>query len=1610
MGGNTVHKTVFAALAVLSICSAPAPARGAELLRNGSFEQWTEGRPTFWSGSNVRREQKLNFHGSGVTLFRGEDSRVKSELVYSGLALKPLTEYRLELFYRVYNLSGGTVDVQIHHEGKRIVHVATLRVHYWHSKGTFVPLEFSTRAAPIDPAKCSLHFIYRGGKEGVAVIDEVSLSPANDVATGVLFEAGEGGKATLRASIHNNRERSRKITWSLKLVNFFNEPVEKAGWEDARTLRPGERVKFSHTFYADRSKAYRATLNLDYGDGSRREIVKYFEPVRYRMPRPTLRLDLLGGWQRQFVSASSPDPVEDGWRDVTLPDKAERGDHKWGRKGKLDLERKRYVWYRLHFDGPELPAGSRAVLRLARAPLSPVVFLNGEKVGAAAGRVPVELDVTDAYKPGETNLLELRLSTWREFVREWERGVYRTIPFGLETGITAPVTLQVRPGVYIARVSCFPSVRGKKLTVRYLLVNDSQRNASVTLSGVVFGEGERAVRIASNRRYLSAGDRMWVWREVSWPKPHLWFHHDPYLYRLTSTLKSDLGKVADEVSTRFGFREVWTEGPNFLINGRKLYMPARLSFPHMTHVGGKLNRSNTWAMLRFYKDNGLTHARDYTTYPVFHREVADEIGFTLRESFELNLAYGGQRWMPKLGGDYWLTCADYVRAFALEMANHPSIVMWDMQNETFLCSVLNRHPEIADEFVKLHGVLRAMLPGALVTHDDGYNPRNDADVTLLHYPFVFIRYFPRQRSFPGRVFSKGRRYLTQLGSGSFTWYGDHPLGLGECHMVSGSYPASLTYLFGDEDVYRCAYRGSHQWSGDWGPMIRAHNEQLKVLFRLYREAGLCLINPWPWSDEAIKETMVENVVYLKQYDRNFKGGAVVKRTAVVVHGSSLEREAAFKWTLMAPSGAKVASKTIKLPRLRDGEVSYQDFSFVAPPVREKIRLTLRLEVIAEEGTIAQSEFPIKVWPAVQIRKPQGLKVVLYDALGSTVRALSALKIPFKRVETLAEWEIRGANLAIVGKNALSGQELMRRRRDLLRYVSDGGRVLVLAQARHLPDWLPIRCNLRLGHFWRRAHIRIADHPLVNGLEKDDLMFWGGDANTSAFDYFKPFSGNFLPVLDSGSMQGLANTPLMEIPHGDGSFLLCQMAIVEKAADEPAAKQLWQNILDYAAAPLYRETKGRAVVLATVDSNLAQFTRRFRFDAEVVDPRFASAVSFRHAAAVIVDGSIEFGDRTLNSLIAYARAGGNVWVHGVTKKTADQWSALVPDLEVRPLEVRGKKGDSRTTKIADDPVIAGLSNSDLYWKGVPRFGWAGEDYGTPFVGTIVNTRLSASAPAKVLTEYGNLIRCDLGRGLVLIDNILWDAAWRELSFRAPRVPSLIATNLGVKVFGGPNDRVVAQVPLKFTPVNLEPFFNLDLTDVLPGGLKKYAEVPFMVKAPGKGAVMLGSKRLADKWATKRFPEKVEGIPVDAEAHYLYFLQTAWDVYESGPGWGPGEVYGGYRINYTDGTAEYAPLQGFIHATIPCDYHGDLPRAVIAWPEREPSEVRASQTIFAEWLDTYVRLEGRWIQREHPNRLYCMRWTNPFPKKVIKSIDFIGANAFVHPILLAVTAAAPKESVP
>jgi hypothetical protein len=71
--------------------------------------------------------------------------------------------------------------------------------------------------------------------------------------------------------------------------------------------------------------------------------------------------------------------------------------------------------YRRHFFVPEAWSGRRLILRFEGVDSAFEVHVNGEYVGFSKGsRIPAEFDVTEHVRPGEENLLAVRVWQWSD--------------------------------------------------------------------------------------------------------------------------------------------------------------------------------------------------------------------------------------------------------------------------------------------------------------------------------------------------------------------------------------------------------------------------------------------------------------------------------------------------------------------------------------------------------------------------------------------------------------------------------------------------------------------------------------------------------------------------------------------------------------------------------------------------------------------------------------------------------------------------------------------------------------------------------------------------------------------------------------------------------------------------------------------------------------------------------------------------------------------------------------------------------------------------------------------------------------------------------------------
>ena len=198
--------------------------------------------------------------------------------------------------------------------------------------------------------------------------------------------------------------------------------------------------------------------------------------------------------------------------------------------------------------------------------------------------------------------------------------------------------------------------------------------------------------------------------------------------------------------------------------------------------------------------------------------------------------------------------------------------------------------------------------------------------------------------------------------------------------------------------------------------------------------------------------------------------------------------------------------------------------------------------------------------------------------------------------------------------------------------------------------------------------------------------------------------------------------------------------------------------------------------------------------------------------------------------------------------------------------------------------------------------------------------------------------------------------------------------------------MAEVPANANtvPVNLTNHYNADL-DVpwnrtsypgddlaeLPRGLQEFDGV----RCDIQGVIQLSGR----EWKKRglRFPEKVEGIPVQRACRYLYLLHA-----DGGAKAPTGTTVAKLVLHYNDSTTAEISIQHDIHVKDWWSYGRPPPsdpNTVVAWTGQNAATIRMGTNI----------------------RLYKTRFENPSPQKRLDSLDYVSAMEDPGPLLVAVT---------
>jgi len=925
------------------------------------------------------------------------------------------------------------------------------------------------------------------------------------------------------------------------------------------------------------------------------------------------------------------------------------------------------------------------------------VYVNGEKVKQSQeAYLPIEVDITDQVRNGDGNELKVWCGPFENILTETGKKVLA--PHGswfaqMARGIWQDVYLEYRPPAYIQGVYVKTSVRQQRIVVTVSVVNQSERRRGAVRLRIVDG-GTPVKEMASGEVSLEPGQVTHFRLEESWPDAIRWSPEHPHLYMLQAEWIGPGGSV-DRFDTRCGFREVWIEGHKFYLNGTRINLRG-----DAWHYQGFAQQNKQYA-LNWYqacKETGINFVRLHAMpYPEFYLDAADEAGMLIVDESAI---YGSSKNVQADHPRFIDACRQHLRSLVLRDRNHPSIIIWSMQNEM-------RWVDGRDGYkAAMPGLTRTIkeLDDTRPVSYDGDNRLVDPaemEIISMHYnidgtvagwqkdkPLIFGEH--------GKWHYVAPQVCTELaGPGAYLSFDAclDSIGLHERLFIEYARREEVTGVTPFNMANYMVKTLPHAdipltWDDLSTPGVKPkgiRRHALTINNGYAPDEPLLRPNPsWKHVRAAFKPvTIVPN-----EYNTAFFGGSTLSRSFSIYNDTEKAAEAKITCRLLAGDGECIGEGEEAFAHA-PGERREWGLTLPLPDVAETKVFTLELALYHGGDPVHTLGLAYRIYPRSYKDTPIHTCNKRVALLGddASYAVITRLLDRLERLEDCSAGSLRGLDVLVIGKD-FEGQ-LAALQPALQDFVAGGGFLLIMEQSRETPGEVTLS-----GRRFFSAFMNDKDHPIFRGLADEGLRFWGADNINQpgcAFmvqnAFYKPAQGDFTILLECGEGDfgwgGLLWTPLVEYTIGQGKVVLNQVDLIANFDHVPPACLLLRNVLAYG---IEHEGKpmGRAGLLALPGSASEGFLRETGLECTPV-----SGADEAGSYSLIVLDPDALDEQKARWLHAYVERGGRLMVLPVEPRHQALLTALVgAAVEVEEATVYQVKANPHA-------VTRGLAPHDLY---------------------------------------------------------------------------------------------------------------------------------------------------------------------------------------------------------------------------------------------------------------------------------------------------------------------------
>jgi hypothetical protein len=384
-----------------------------------------------------------------------------------------------------------------------------------------------------------------------------------------------------------------------------------------------------------------------------------------------------------------------------------------------------YGWYRKHFTMPKKWRGQRINFEFDGVFQVAEIFVNGRQIGEhRGGYTGFTFDITDAAKVGDNvvavrvnNLWNARLAP-RAGEHTFSGGIYRDV----RLVVTAPLHV-----AWFGTFASTPQVSEETGTanVETEVVNSSGQPKSATVAtSILDADGRQVAEMKSTGSVAANSTSIFDQTSEAIASPKLWHPDHPYLYSVKTTV-FDNGRPVDDFTSPLGFRWFkFTADQGFFLNGEHYYFKGVNAHQDHAGWGDAVTDGGFYRDVKLVKDAGFDFIRGshYPHAPAF-ATACDKLGVLLWSencfwgTAPFDNPWGASAYPPQPEDQpaFDQSVKDSLRDMIRINRNHPSIIVWSMDNEVFFteASTLPKVRELLKETVALAHELDPTRPAAI---------------------------------------------------------------------------------------------------------------------------------------------------------------------------------------------------------------------------------------------------------------------------------------------------------------------------------------------------------------------------------------------------------------------------------------------------------------------------------------------------------------------------------------------------------------------------------------------------------------------------------------------------------------------------------------------------------------------------------------------------------------------------------------------------------------------------------------------------------------------------------------------------------------------------------